>query len=96
MKLYSYPHSKMAPRAKQNNMVMPPDFKEQVMKRKSVKPLPPNSIKKYPGNVPYPYGMRRFTKNVDMEDRAIRDLEKLSKPQYRGDSHYRSKEYLNE
>ncbi|MDB2550336.1 hypothetical protein N9X24_00535 [Rickettsiales bacterium] len=107
MKLYSYPTTgQKKPAMQQQNMKMPPDFPKQMMQMdrpltsKPFKtPLAPNSIKKYPDNVPYPYGMKKRYKFMDDDEKAIRQLEKLPKQQYKGGYHYRSmqsSQYLNE
>lgn len=106
MKLYSYPTSgtkKMA--MPQENSQMRPNFQQPVMPVKPAKPkiikapLAPNSIKKYPNNVPYPYGMKKRYKIMNDDDKSIRELEDLSKQQYKGGYHYRStqsSQYLDE
>ena len=81
----------------QQNMKMPPDFQKQMMQMGQPKPPrpvktspKPNPVTKYPGNVPYPYGMKKRFKYQDDRDNSIRQLEELSKKQYRGGHHYRS------
>lgn len=78
------------------NYQMKPNFQQPVMPyitskpKISKTPLAPNSIKKYPNNVPYPYGMKKRYKSIDDNDEAITELEDLSKQQYKGGYHYRS------
>jgi hypothetical protein len=106
MKLYSYPTSGNERMAIHNtNSQMRPNFQQPVMPVTAPKPqipespLAPNSIKKYPNNVPYPYGMKKRYKSIDDSDKAIKELEGLSKQQYKGGYHYRStqsSQYLDE
>ncbi len=80
---------------------MPPNFQQQTMQMQNQYPggsfknesLPPNSASKYPQNVPYPYGMTRKYKNYNDKDSSVKDLESLSKPQYRGGDHYKSRQF---
>lgn len=73
------------PNFQQNPMpnTLPPNFN---------RTAPQNQMDRYPGNVPNPYGMKRRINNN--ADRLVEDLEQYQEqPQYRGSTHYRSKEY---
>ena len=98
-----FPITKPNPNIASNQM--PPEFQNQMMQmRQQLNPgkmeqqskdqsLPPNSVDRYPKNVPYPYGMQRTYNGANAEERAVKDLENLSKSQYKGDDHYKSQQF---
>ncbi len=94
-------YNRVAPPNMNGANQVPPGFQKQMMQmnnrplvnQNKPQALAPNSVNKYPQNVPYPDGMKRAFRGGNSEDKAIKDLENLSKPQYRGGNHYRSNQF---